>query len=58
MIGSTTSEGAFKTVIECHLLASGYEAMNPAGFERKRAIFPQTTSALIREMQLKEWPRL
>lgn len=49
-----THEAAFETVIETHLLSSDYVAVNPTGFDRERAIFSQTASALIGEMQLKE----
>jgi hypothetical protein len=36
------SEAAFETVIEAHLLANGYIAVDRAGFDRERAIFPAT----------------
>jgi type I restriction enzyme R subunit len=37
-----THEAAFETVIESHLLANGYVAENCVGFDRERAIFPNT----------------
>ena len=37
-----TSEAAFETVIESHLLANGYTRIAEAGFDRARAIFPET----------------
>ncbi len=52
------SEAAFETVIETHLLASGYTPVAPEGFDRKRAIFPETVLAFIRETQPKEWAKL
>ena len=52
------SEAAFETVIEAHLLANGYVAVNRAGFDRERAIFPETVLAFIRDTQPKEWARL
>ena len=52
------SEAAFETVIEAHLLANGYVAVDPAGFDRERAIFPETVLAFIRETQPKEWAKL
>jgi hypothetical protein len=43
MYSSTRSEAAFETVIETYLLAhGGYVALDRAGFDRERAIFPAT----------------
>ena len=53
-----TSETAFETVIEAHLLANGYVSVATGGFDRDRAIFPDTVLAFIRETQSKEWARL
>ena len=53
-----TSEAAFETVIEAHLLANGYVAENRDGFDRERAIFPKAVLAFIRETQPKEWAKL
>lgn len=52
------SETAFETVIETHLLASGYTPVAPEGFDRDRAIFPETVLAFIRETQPMEWAKL
>ena len=52
------SEAAFETVIEAHLLANGYVAVDRDGFDRERAIFPETVLAFIRATQPKEWARL
>ena len=52
------SEGAFETVIETHLLANGYVAVDRDGFDRARAIFPETVLAFIRETQPNEWVKL
>ena len=54
------NEAAFETVIETHLLANGYVTVNRAdgGFDRERAIFPETVLAFIRATQPKEWARL
>ena len=49
-----TSEAAFETVVEAHLLENGYEKIAPQGFDRERAIFPETVLAFIRETQPKE----
>ena len=52
------SKAAFETVIETHLLANGYVTVNRDGFDRERAIFPETVLAFIRATQPKEWARL
>ena len=52
------SEAAFETVIEAHLLANGYVPVDRDGFDRERAIFPETVLAFIRETQPKEWAKL
>jgi type I restriction enzyme R subunit len=52
------SETAFETVIETHLLANGYMTVNRDGFDRERAIFPETVLSFIRATQPKEWARL
>ena len=53
-----TSEAAFETVIEAHLLQNGYVHIARDGFNRERAIFPETVLAFIRETQPKEWGKL
>jgi len=53
-----TNEAAFETVIEAHLLAHGYVHLSRDGFDRERAIFPETVLAFIRETQPKEWAKL
>ena len=52
------TEAAFETVIEAHLLQNGYVRVAGDGFDRERAIFPETVLAFIRETQPKEWARL
>jgi len=52
------SEAAFETVIETHLLTNGYTPVAPEGFDRERAIFPETVLAFIHETQPKEWAKL
>ena len=52
------SETAFETVIETHLLQNGYVPVAREGFDRNRAIFPETALTFIRETQPKEWTRL
>ena len=53
-----TTEAAFESVIEAHLLANGYVAIGSDGFDRDRAIFPQTVLGFIRETQPAEWAKL
>src|SRR2546428_3747623 len=55
---SRTHEAAFETVIEAHLLRSGYVRITREGFDRDRAIFPETVLAFIRDTQPKEWAKL
>ena len=52
------SEKAFETVIEEHLLANGYVAVERDGFDRERAIFPELVLGFIRDTQPQEWNRL
>lgn len=51
-------EQAFETVIEAYLLCNGYLPVDRDGFNRERAIFPQTALAFIRETQTQEWAKL
>ncbi len=53
-----TSEAAFETVIEAHLLANGYVSVARDGFDRERAIFPDTILAFVRETQPQAWEKL
>ncbi len=53
-----TDEAAFETVIEKHLLDHGYVRVPSAGFDRERAIFPETVLAFIRETQPQEWSKI
>ncbi len=46
MIMNRHTEAAFETVIEAHLLAHGYTPVDRAGFDRKRAVFPETVPCL------------
>src|SRR5260370_14017537 len=52
------SEAAFETVIEANLLANGYVAVDRDGFDRARAIFPETVLAFVRETQPNQWAKL
>jgi type I restriction enzyme R subunit len=51
-------EQAFEIVIEAHLLANGYVQLDREGFDRERAIFPETVLGFIRETQSVEWAKL
>ena len=53
-----TTEAAFESVIEAHLLAHGYISVAGDGFDRERAIIPETILTFIRETQPKEWAKL
>ena len=52
------SESAFESVIEAHLLQNGYAPVAGDGFDRDRAIFPDTVLAFIRETQPRDWGKL
>ncbi|MEM7535041.1 MAG: type I restriction endonuclease [Chloroflexota bacterium] len=52
-----TSEEAFETAIEQHLLDNGYQTI-ASDFDRKRALFPDEVIAFIRDTQPKTWTRL
>lgn len=53
-----TQEQAFESSIESHLLENGYLSIDPASFDRGRALFPETALAFIRETQPNEWAKL
>jgi type I restriction enzyme R subunit len=53
-----TNEAAFETVIEAHLLQNGYVPIAREGFDRDRAIFPETILSFIRDTQPKDWDKL
>lgn len=52
------AEIAFEIAIERHLLGHGFVSVNPDGFDRERAIFPEIVLGFIRETQPKEWAKL
>ena len=52
------SEGAFETVIEATMLANGYVPEPATGFDRDKALFPETVLDFIRSTQPKEWKAL
>ncbi|MEI6177696.1 MAG: type I restriction endonuclease [Verrucomicrobiota bacterium] len=54
----STSEAAFESVIEGHLLGAGYSPVEADGFDRERAIFPEAVLDFIRSTQPKEWAKL
>jgi len=55
---SQTSEAAFETVIEAHLIQNGYVPIAGDSFDRDHAISPATVLAFIRQTQPQEWSRL
>ncbi len=52
------TEATFESVIEMHLLNNGYIPVSAEGFDRERAIFPETILAFIRDTQQQEWTKL
>jgi hypothetical protein len=58
LIVTRTSEAAFETVLEAHLLANGYVSLPREGFDRERAIYPEAVLTFIRDTQSKEWAKL
>jgi type I restriction enzyme R subunit len=46
-----TNETALQTVVEPHLLAHGYIAVDRTGFDHQRAIFTEAVRAFIRATQ-------
>lgn len=52
------TEFAFESVIETCLLSNGYVAVQASGFDRERAIFPETVIEFIRETQPSDWAKL
>jgi type I restriction enzyme R subunit len=55
---SRRSEAAFETVIEHHLLGTGYVSVPANGYDPKRAMFPEVVLAFIRETQPAVWSKL
>jgi len=53
-----TSEAAFETVVETHLLQNGYASVAKEGFDRERAIFPEEVLSFIRRTQPDQWDKL
>ena len=58
MIKARHAEKAFETVIEEDLLANGYIAVHRDGFDRERAIFPESVLGYIQGTQPQVWDRL
>ena len=52
------SEAAFESVIESHLLSANYTPISRNGFDKERAIFPETALAFIQETQPSDWAKL
>lgn len=51
-------EASFESVIEAHLLASGYESTAPTTYHPGHALIPEITLTFIRTSQPKEWTKL
>ena len=54
----STTEAAFERELEAHLLAHGYEALAPGGYDAERALFPAEVLGFIRDTQPEEWAKL
>ncbi len=52
------TEKGFEDAVTAHLLAHGYAAGSPKGFDAKLALDPTTLVAFLRSSQPKEWTRL
>lgn len=52
------TEAAFETVLFESLVAGGYKVVASDGFDRERAIFPETVIAFIEATQPKQWEKL
>ena len=52
------TEKGFEDAVTAHLLAHGYAAGSPKGFDAKLALDPPTLVAFLRSSQPKEWTRL
>ncbi|MGD7732931.1 type I restriction endonuclease subunit R [Propionibacteriaceae bacterium G57] len=51
-------ESSFEANIEAHLVAHGWHALSPSGYERSVGLFPDEVLAFVRDSQPKEWARL
>lgn len=58
MSSAPTREEDFESVIEAHLLAHGYDAIDKTVYDPVRALFSEITLAFIRATQPKEWAKL
>ncbi len=58
MAHAHTSEAAFETELEAHLLAHGYTSLPAAGYNAARAFFPQEVLGFIQQTQAQEWEKL
>ena len=56
--GLRHTESAFEAEIEYHLLGHGFVSVSREGFDRERAIFPETALAFIRQTQPSDWAKL
>ena len=56
--GLRHTEFAFEAEIESHLLEHGFVSVSREGFDRERAILPETALAFIRQTQPSDWAKL
>jgi len=52
------NEASFESVIEDHLVANGYESINPSAYHPSHTFFPAIALDFIRTSQPKEWAKL
>lgn len=57
-MNAVLTEAAFETAIEESLLANGYTALDRAGYDKERALFPNVVLDFIRLTQPVTWGRL
>ena len=52
------NEASFESVIESHLLATGFESIGPSTYDLGHVLFPEIALIFIRTSQPKEWAKL
>jgi type I restriction enzyme R subunit len=57
-MSKVSSEGAFETSIETHLLASGWRQGSPTNYDKALGLIPSVLAAFVAESQPEEWQQL
>lgn len=55
---TNTNEATFESNIEAHLIANGWEAVDPAAYDRDLGLFADEVVAFVEESQPKAWKQL